>query len=147
MNGELWGRPSDVAWAVQFREFVAPGMVAVGPPRHPSQLYEAGLEGIVLFLLLFLLFWWTRARYKPGLLAGVFALGYGLSRFFVEYFREPDAHLMWLAEQTGLSMGQWLTVPMILIGLYLIVTSRGREPVMAPPAEPSAESAAAREAA
>ncbi len=138
VNGELWGRPSDVAWAVQFREYID-GILQVGPPRHPSQLYEAGLEGIVLFLVLFVLFWWTRSRYKPGLLAGVFTLGYGLSRFFVEYFREPDAHLMWLAEQTGLSMGQWLTVPMILIGLYLIVTSKRREPVMAPPGEPSSD--------
>jgi phosphatidylglycerol:prolipoprotein diacylglycerol transferase len=147
VNGELWGRPSDVAWAVQFRELVAPGAVAVGPPRHPSQLYEAGLEGIVLFLVLFVLFWWTKARYKPGLLAGVFTLGYGLSRFFVEYFREPDAHLMWLAEQSGMSMGQWLTVPMILIGLYLIVTARKREPAYAPSGEPAADSVEAREAA
>jgi phosphatidylglycerol---prolipoprotein diacylglyceryl transferase len=147
VNGELWGRPTDVAWAVQFRELVGPGLVQVGPPRHPSQLYEAGLEGILLFLVLFVLFWWTRARYKPGLLAGVFALGYGLSRFVVEYFREPDAHLLWLAQQTGLSMGQWLTVPMILIGLYLIVTARKREPVYAPPGEPSADAAEAREAA
>src|SRR5688500_10955417 len=126
VNGELWGRPTDVAWAVQFRELVGPGIVQVGPPRHPSQLYEAGLEGIVLFAILFVLFWWTRARYKPGLLAGVFTLGYGLSRFVVEYFREPDAHLTWLPQQTGLSMGQWLTVPMILIGLYLILTSKRR---------------------
>ncbi|MFN3725065.1 MAG: prolipoprotein diacylglyceryl transferase [Allosphingosinicella sp.] len=147
VNGELWGRPTDVAWAVQFRELVGPGTVAVGPPRHPSQLYEAGLEGIVLFLVLFVLFWWTRARYKPGLLAGVFALGYGLSRFVVEYFREPDAHLTWLVESTGLSMGQWLTVPMILIGLYLIWTSRKREPVYAPPSQPAADAVEAREAA
>jgi phosphatidylglycerol---prolipoprotein diacylglyceryl transferase len=147
VNGELWGRPTDVAWGVQFRELVAPGIVAVGPPRHPSQLYEAGLEGILLFLVLFALFWWTRARYKPGLLAGVFTLGYGLSRFAVEYFREPDAHLMWLAEQSGLSMGQWLTVPMILIGLYLIVTSKRREPVMAPPGDPASDPVEAREAA
>ncbi|WP_243406099.1 prolipoprotein diacylglyceryl transferase [Sphingosinicella sp. YJ22] len=147
VNGELWGRPSDVAWAVQFRELVGPGRVEVGPPRHPSQLYEAGLEGILLFLVLFVLFWWTRARYKPGLLAGVFTLGYGLSRFVVEYFREPDAHLMWLAEQTGLSMGQWLTVPMILIGLYLIVTARTREPIHTPSGEPPADAVKAREAA
>lgn len=146
VNGELWGRPTDVAWAVQFREYID-GILQVGQPRHPSQLYEAGLEGIVLFLVLFVLFWWTRARYKPGLLAGVFALGYGVSRFVVEYFREPDSHLMWLAENTGLSMGQWLTVPMILIGLYLIVTARKRQPVMAPPSEPAADSVEAREAA
>ncbi len=147
VNGELWGRPSDVPWAVQFREAVGPNLVVVGPPRHPSQLYEAALEGIVLFLVLFALFWWTRARYKPGLLAGVFALGYGVSRFVVEYFREPDAHLMWLAERTGLSMGQWLTVPMILIGLYLILTSRSREPIHAPTDEPAGAAGEAREAA
>jgi len=146
VNGELWGRPSDVAWAVQFREY-ANGLTIIGPPRHPSQLYEAGLEGIVLFLVLFVLFWWSRARYKPGLLAGIFTLGYGLSRVIVELFREPDTHLVWLAQQTGLSMGQWLTVPMILIGLYLIVTARGRQPVMAPPAEPAADAVEAREAA
>ena len=150
VNAELWGRPADVPWAVAFPEplYQAPGVWgADGPPRHPSQLYEAGLEGIMLFLLLFALFWWTRARYKPGFLAGVFLLGYGVSRFIVEFFRMPDAHLTWLAEQTGLSMGQWLTVPMLLLGLYLIVTSRKREPVYAPPDEPAADAVEVREAA
>ena len=146
VNGELWGRPSDVSWAVRFPEMVR-GVPQIGPPRHPSQLYEAGLEGIALFLILFVLFWWTRARYKPGLLAGIFALGYGLSRFVVEFFREPDAHLIWLVEQTGLSMGQWLTVPLILIGLWAIVTSRRRDPGGMPPSEPAADAVEAREAA
>lgn len=120
VNGELWGRPTDVAWAIIFP--------AAGPePRHPSQLYEAGLEGLVLMAVLFYLFWRTDARHRPGLLVGVFALGYGLARFFVEYFRNPDAHLVEFAARTGLSMGQWLTLPMILIGLYLIATSKGRQ--------------------
>jgi phosphatidylglycerol:prolipoprotein diacylglycerol transferase len=118
VNGELWGRgPTDVPWAVVFP--------TGGPvPRHPSQLYEAGLEGLLLFVILAVLFWRTGARYKPGLLTGVFVLGYGLSRFFVEYFRQPDPGLEDLA--WGLTMGQTLTVPMILAGLYLIATANRR---------------------
>jgi phosphatidylglycerol---prolipoprotein diacylglyceryl transferase len=127
VNGELWGRPSDVWWAVRFQE--GPGLL--GPPRHPSQLYEAALEGLVLFILLAILFWFTRARWKPGLLSGLFAVGYGASRFAVEFVREPDAHLTGLVASSGLSMGQWLTVPMILIGLYMMVTSFRRDPIMA----------------
>lgn len=116
VNGELWGRvtTADVPWAMVF-----PG---AGPdPRHPSQLYEAGLEGIVLGTVLLLLFWKTRARWRPGLMVGTFALGYSLSRFIVEYFREPDAQLESFAQQTGLSMGQWLSTPLILIGLFFVV--------------------------
>ena len=120
VNGELWGRgPTDVPWAVVFP--------TGGPiPRHPSQLYEAGLEGLVLFAVLWFLFWKTEARYQPGKLVGTFLLGYGLSRFFVEFFRQPDEHLTSLAQQSGLSMGQWLTVPMILGGAYLVATAKGR---------------------
>ncbi|MFN3387498.1 MAG: prolipoprotein diacylglyceryl transferase [Allosphingosinicella sp.] len=120
VNGELWGRgPTDVPWAMTFP--------TGGPvPRHPSQLYEAGLEGLVLGLVLWFLFWKTDARYQPGKLVGTFLLGYGASRFFVEYFREPDEHLTWLALESGLSMGQWLTLPMIFGGLYLIFTAKGR---------------------
>ncbi|HEX8578178.1 MAG TPA: prolipoprotein diacylglyceryl transferase [Allosphingosinicella sp.] len=117
VNGELWGRPTDVSWAVVF-----PGGGPV--PRHPSQLYEAGLEGLLLFAILGFLFWRTDARYKPGLLTGVFVLGYGLSRFFVEFFRQPDQGLENLS--WGLTMGQTLTLPMILAGLYLIATAAGR---------------------
>lgn len=120
VNAELWGRPTDVAWAVIFP--TDPD----GLPRHPSQLYEAGLEGALLAVVLAVLFWKTDVRHRPGFLGGVFLAGYGASRFFVEYFRNPDAHLIEFAERTGMSMGQWLTVPMILIGLYLIFTSRGR---------------------
>jgi len=125
VNGELWGRETDVAWAIRFPELVQ-GAIVTGEPRHPSQLYEAGLEGIVLGLVLWFFFWKTKARYDPGKLVGIFLLGYGMSRFFVEFFREPDRQLMQFAQESGLSMGQWLTVPMIVGGIYLIVTAKGR---------------------
>ncbi len=119
VNGELWGKETDVAWAIIFP--------TGGPvPRHPSQLYEAGLEGIVLFAILWFAFWKTKARYEPGKLVGIFLLGYGLARFGVEYFREADAQLMEFADRTGLHMGQWLTLPMIVGGLYLILTAKHR---------------------
>ena len=117
VNGELWGRPTTVPWANVFPH--------AGPePRQPSQLYEAGLEGIALFAVLWFLFWKTDARYQPGKLAGTFALGYGLSRVALEKVRQPDAgleHLSW-----GLTMGQTLSIPMILLGLYLIFTAKSR---------------------
>lgn len=118
-NGELWGRVTDVPWAIIF-----PSADAGPYPRHPSQLYEAGLEGIVMFCVLSFLFWRTDARYKPGLLLGVFLLEYGCSRFFVEFFREPDVQLGILP--WGLSMGQTLSAPMIVAGLYFILTAKGR---------------------
>ena len=119
VNHELWGRTTDVPWGVVFPDG--------GPlPRHPSQIYEAGLEGILLFLLLWFLFWRTDARYYPGRLVGTFLLGYGVSRFLVEYWREPDFHLIEFARATGLHMGQWLSVPMILGGVWLIATSNRR---------------------
>ena len=118
VNGELWGRATDVSWAVIFPQS------GTNDPRHPSQLYEAGLEGIVMFAILTFLFWRTDARYKPGFLFGVAAVWYGLSRFIVEYFREPDAHLGTLP--WGLTMGQTLTVPMLVGGLWLILTAGRR---------------------
>lgn len=121
VNGELWGRATDVPWAIIFTQQAA-GEVA----RHPSQLYEAGLEGILYFIILSLLFWKTDARYQPGKLVGAGLLVYGFSRFTVEFFREPDAQLTWLVEQSGFSMGQWLTVPMILLGAWLVFTAKGR---------------------
>jgi phosphatidylglycerol:prolipoprotein diacylglycerol transferase len=122
VNGELWGRPTDGSWGVIFPD--------AGPePRHPSQLYEAALEGLLLLVVLQLLFWRTDARLKPGLLGGLFVLGYGLSRFAVEYFREPDAQLGILS--TGLTMGQTLSLPMILVGLWLVATTGRRTPVSA----------------
>jgi len=95
-------------------------------PRHPSQLYEAGLEGLLMAAIMWPLFWKTDARYKPGFLCGMAAVIYGLSRFTVEFFREPDQQLQWLVEASGLSMGQWLTTPMILIGLFLLFTAGSR---------------------
>jgi phosphatidylglycerol:prolipoprotein diacylglycerol transferase len=124
VNGELWGKPSDVAWAIVFPRTVPFGLP--DPARHPSQLYEAGLEGILLFALLWFAFWRTRARYEPGKLVGTFLVGYGLARFTVEFFREPDSQLRAFAEATGLHMGQWLCVPMIAGGAYLITTAKGR---------------------
>lgn len=124
VNGELWGRVAGegVPWAMIFPD--------AGPlPRHPSQLYEAGLEGLVLMIVLLLLFWKTRARWRTGMLTGVFALGYGLSRFTVEYFREPDSQLAEFAARTGLSMGQWLTLPLIGGGLLLIAFALIRPPL------------------
>ena len=120
VNHELWGRETDVPWGIVFPDEAGP------LPRHPSQLYEAGLEGLLLFAILWFFFWRTEARYKPGKLVGLFLLGYGLSRFVVEFFRQPDEHLTWLAQQSGLSMGQWLTLPMIFGGAYLIGTAAKR---------------------
>jgi phosphatidylglycerol:prolipoprotein diacylglycerol transferase len=125
VNAELWGAPTNVPWAVRFPEVIG-GVVALGPPRHPSQLYEAALEGLVLFAILALMFWKSRARYQPGMLVGAFLFFYGIFRFGVEFIREPDSHLRGFAEATGLHMGQWLCVPMILGGLYLIATAKGR---------------------
>jgi phosphatidylglycerol:prolipoprotein diacylglycerol transferase len=119
VNGELWGKESHLPWAMVFP---TGGAVA----RHPSQLYEAGLEGILLFAILWFLFWRTQARYQPGKLVGTFLLGYGLCRFFVEFFRESDAQLMQFAQATHLHMGQWLSLPMIAGGLYLISTAGKR---------------------
>jgi phosphatidylglycerol:prolipoprotein diacylglycerol transferase len=120
VNGELWGRPAtNLAWGVVFP--------TGGPlPRHPSQIYEAILEGVVLFALLAYAFWKTQARYQPGKLVGLFLLGYGLSRFLVEFYREPDAQLVEFARATHLHMGQWLSLPMILGGAYFIATAKGR---------------------
>ncbi len=125
VNGELWGAPTNVPWAVRFPEVVG-GVQALGPPRHPSQLYEAGLEGLVLGLILWVMFWKTQARYQPGKLVGAFILFYGLFRFAVEYVREPDSQLSDFAQATGLHMGQWLCIPMILGGLYLMITAARR---------------------
>ena len=121
VNGELWGHPTNVSWAIVFER--TGGLV----PRHPSQLYEAGLEGLLLGVILWFMFWKTDARYQPGKLVGTFILGYGLSRFFVEFFREHDAQFDGTIFATpGLHMGQLLTVPMILGGVYLIATAKKR---------------------
>ncbi|HEY3641027.1 MAG TPA: prolipoprotein diacylglyceryl transferase [Xanthobacteraceae bacterium] len=118
INGELWGRPSDVPWAMVFPNG--------GPlPRHPSQLYEAALEGVVLFAVLFVLVR-AGALKRPGTIIGAFALGYGLIRVFCELFREPDAQLGFLWQ--GLTMGMLLSLPLMLAGIAFIVAARRRPP-------------------
>ena len=137
VNGELWGRVAgpDVPWAMVFD---GPLSGDAGPlPRHPSQLYEAGLEGLLLLVVMLLAFWTTRARWRPGLLVGLFTAGVSVGRFFVEYYREPDSQLRTFAEQTGLSMGQWLTLPLIAIGLFFAVRALIR-PAMGATASPPA---------
>ena len=115
VNGELWGRVTDasIPWAMVFPN-------AGDMPRHPSQLYEAGLEGALLIVVMLWLFWRTRARYRTGLLVGVFTLGISLARFTVEFFREPDAQLGYLAG-SWLTMGMVLSVPMVLAGLWAMM--------------------------
>jgi len=120
VNGELWGKPTDVAWGIIFPR------TGNDVARHPSQLYEAGLEGLLLGAVLWYFFWRTKARYDPGKLTGIFVGGYGIARFMVEYFREPDDQLREFANATGLHMGQWLCVPMIIAGAYLIATAKNR---------------------
>jgi phosphatidylglycerol:prolipoprotein diacylglycerol transferase len=124
VNGELWGRVTDVPWAMVFP-------MAGDLPRHPSQLYQAGLEGLALLTVMMVLFWKTRARYRPGLLAGVFTLGMGCARFVNEFFREPDQQLADFAARTGLSMGQWLTIPLILTGLIVVLYALRKKPLAA----------------
>lgn len=109
INGELWGRPTDVPWAIVFPQSGS----FVG--RHPSQLYEFFFEGLVLFMIL----WVFSKRKRPvGVISGLFLACYGFFRFSIEFMREPDQHLGLLS--FGLSMGQWLCVPMIFIGLILV---------------------------
>ncbi|WP_283646409.1 prolipoprotein diacylglyceryl transferase [Marinovum algicola] len=136
VNAELWGRPTDLPWAVAF-----PGTAAqdCGQPagelcgRHPSQLYEAGLEGVLLGALLL---WLALARgwlKTPGRIAAMFFAGYGAARFFVEFFRQPDEQfvspgnplgLAWHVGGWGLTMGQLLSLPMIVVGLWLVLRKR-----------------------
>jgi phosphatidylglycerol---prolipoprotein diacylglyceryl transferase len=119
VNGELWGRATDVPWAVIFPHG--------GPlPRHPSQLYEAGLEGLVLLGVL-ALFVRAGALRRPGTIIGMFALGYGMARLFCEFFREPDAQLGFL--WGGLTMGMLLSVPLMLAGIAFIAVARRAEPL------------------
>ncbi|MGQ0546700.1 MAG: prolipoprotein diacylglyceryl transferase [Betaproteobacteria bacterium] len=114
INGELWGRPTALPWGMVFRG-------AGELPRHPSQLYQAALEGLALFALL----WWFSSKPRPrGQVSGLFLVGYGVFRFAVEFTREPDAHLGLLA--LGLTMGQWLSLPMIAAGAALLWWSKDR---------------------
>ncbi len=116
INGELWGRPAppDLPWAMVFPQ-------VDDLPRHPSQLYQALGEGLLLFVFL----WWFTARPRPrGVASGAFLIGYGLLRFAAEYFREPDAGIF--GHSYVVSMGQWLSLPMVLAGLVLILWARRR---------------------
>ena len=110
INGELWGRAADpsLPWAMVFPQSGTP------LPRHPSQLYQFALEGLLLFAVLW---WYARRAHPVGRVSGAFLIGYGVLRFIAEYFREPDAFLGLLA--LGMSMGQWLCVPMVLAGLAI----------------------------
>jgi phosphatidylglycerol:prolipoprotein diacylglycerol transferase len=121
INGELWGRPTDVSWGMIFP-------YVDDLPRHPSQLYQFFLEGIVLFLLV----WIYSAKPRPmGAVTGMFMIGYGVVRSIAEFFREPTEGFMGLLT-FGISMGQWLSIPMILAGFALIVWS-GRRPAHSEP--------------
>jgi phosphatidylglycerol:prolipoprotein diacylglycerol transferase len=122
INGELYGRPTDVPWAMVFPTDL-PQL-----PRHPSQLYEAALEGVLLFLVLFVLQRFTRARERRGYLSGVFLVGYAVARIAAEFFREPDRQLGYLLG--GFTMGQLLSIPVFVFGVWLIRRSR-REAVAA----------------
>jgi len=119
INGELWGRPTDVPWAMVFPHG--------GPiPRHPSQLYEAALEGVVLFIVLAVLVR-SGALRRPGVVTGAFAVGYGVARVFCEFFREPDAQLGFL--WGGLTMGMLLCIPLILAGIAVLILGLTRKPI------------------
>ena len=131
INGELWGRTTDGTWGMIFcDEGIRAGeCVSSFMPRHPSQLYEAALEGLLVIVVMLSLFWLTRARFRPGLLVGVFTSLIASARFVVEFFREPDSQLSEFAARTGLSMGQWLTIPLILAGLALVIWALSRKPL------------------
>ena len=110
IGGELWGKPTDVAWGMVF-----PHVDQLA--RHPSQLYEVALEGIVLFIIV----WWFSSKPRPRLaVSGLFALGYGSFRFFIEFFREPDGHIGYLASD-WLTMGQVLSAPLIIGGAVFLI--------------------------
>lgn len=115
INGELWGRPTDLPWGMVFRG-------AGDLPRHPSQLYQFALEGVLLFVLL----WWYASKPRArGAVSALFLMGYGAFRFIAEFAREPDDFLGLLA--LNLSMGQWLSLPMIAAGIALYLWSRSGE--------------------
>jgi phosphatidylglycerol---prolipoprotein diacylglyceryl transferase len=116
INSELWGRPTDLPWGIEFPN---------GGPftRHPSQLYEAALEGLVLFFVLRILIHVFHKLERPGFVSGAFVAGYGCSRIFAEYFREPDVQLGYLYGG-WLTMGMVLSVPMVLLGIWAMATAK-----------------------
>ncbi|MDE4305270.1 prolipoprotein diacylglyceryl transferase [Phaeobacter gallaeciensis] len=143
INAELWGRPTDLPWGVAF-----PGQAAqdcgqaLGEicARHPSQLYEALLEGALLATLLLWMVWRRRAFHRPGLVLGLFLAGYGMARFLVEFARQPDAQfvtpgnplgLAWHVGGYGLTMGQLLSLPMIALGLVFAIAALRRQRITA----------------
>lgn len=110
INGELWGQKTTVAWGIVFPN--------AGPdPRHPSQLYQFFMEGLLLFAIVYL---YSRKPRAVGSVGGLFLLGYGVFRFIAEYFRQPDEHLTEFAASSGMSMGQWLSLPMVLAGAIIM---------------------------
>ncbi len=130
INGELWGRPTDLSWGMIF-----PDPRAGGVPRHPSQLYEAALEGVVLFVIIALLAFRFRALDRPGLLVGVFFTGYGMARTAVESVRQYDTDLPLVFG--FLTHGMWLSLPMIAVGLWFIMRALNTAPVTAGQAKKS----------
>jgi len=131
INGELWGHVTDVPWAVIFPRSADPGTpVALIAPRHPSQLYEAAMEGVLLLVYLQLRLWKSDTlRTRPGRLAGEFLVGYGCVRIFGELFREPDAGISLIL---GLSRGMFYSLFMIALGLYMILRKSPPLPAAAP---------------
>jgi phosphatidylglycerol:prolipoprotein diacylglycerol transferase len=133
INGELWGRETTVPWAIRFCNDRIQQMYGFCPagdaPRHPSQLYEAGLEGVFLFGILAFAIWKVGLLRKPGYVTGLFLFGYGLIRALLENVRQPDAGLDHLP--LGLTMGMILSTPMMLVGAWLIWRAWSRPPVSA----------------
>lgn len=133
INGELWGRVTDVPWAIRFcnqRIMEMHGFCPAGnEPRHPSQLYEAGLEGILLFGVLSFAIWRLKLLSKPGYVTGLFLVGYGVIRALLEGVREPDVGMPDFP--LGLTMGMMLSIPMILIGAWLVWRAWKRPPATA----------------
>ncbi|VAW94234.1 Prolipoprotein diacylglyceryl transferase [hydrothermal vent metagenome] len=123
INGELWGKPTDVAWAMIFPKANLNPAIEMDLPRHPTPIYEAALEGVVLFVII----WIFARKDRPTMaISGVFALGYGLARSFVEFYRLPDAHIGYLLNTGWLTMGMLLSAPLIMVGIALLLHSYNR---------------------
>jgi phosphatidylglycerol:prolipoprotein diacylglycerol transferase len=121
INAELYGRVTDVAWAIQF-----PTFYGLTEPRHPSQIYEAITEGIVLFCVLHYVLYYTQSLKKTGKLTGIFLVGYAIARIFSEFFREPDSFLGFVITTggAGITQGMILSIPMFMIGVFLIMRAK-----------------------
>jgi phosphatidylglycerol:prolipoprotein diacylglycerol transferase len=122
INGELWGRPTDVPWAMIFPRG--------GPlPRHPSQLYQATFEGILLFSLVLVVWRFTDGRRRPGLITGTFCMGYAVARIVGEIFREPDSFLGFILGSDWLTMGMLLSLPVLAFGAWLVIRAYRNPPL------------------